>query len=247
MRGRGRGTRSSSSARSRSRSASTSAARRSCGRSCRTGCCPCSSSTATRGSSAKLLQELHAGRAGALRRGERGGAARARAGRRSSSRTTCSLGGPVGAASGLPFAVKAHGSELEYSMRGRPELERVGRGGARRRATRVFVGSRAHPRGAGGGRRPRRARPRGAAGRRRRGVPARGRAPRRSRRSSPRRGATRRTRGTRGAAPRRGQRRAARGVPRRRRADGRLLREAARQQGRPPPARGAARRSTRAP
>jgi glycosyltransferase involved in cell wall biosynthesis len=36
------------------------------------------------------------------------------------------LGGPVGAASGLPFAVKAHGSELEYSMRGRPELERWG-------------------------------------------------------------------------------------------------------------------------
>jgi glycosyltransferase involved in cell wall biosynthesis len=36
------------------------------------------------------------------------------------------LGGPVGAASGLPFAVKAHGSELEYAMRGRPELERWG-------------------------------------------------------------------------------------------------------------------------
>ena len=28
------------------------------------------------------------------------------------------LGGPVGVASGVPFAVKAHGSELEYSMRG---------------------------------------------------------------------------------------------------------------------------------
>ena len=36
------------------------------------------------------------------------------------------MGGPVGAASGLPFRVKAHGSELEYSMRGRPELERLG-------------------------------------------------------------------------------------------------------------------------
>ena len=33
------------------------------------------------------------------------------------------LGGPVGAATGAPFRVKAHGSELEYSMRGRPELE----------------------------------------------------------------------------------------------------------------------------
>ena len=30
------------------------------------------------------------------------------------------MGAPVGAASGLPFRVKAHGSELEYSMRGRP-------------------------------------------------------------------------------------------------------------------------------
>jgi glycosyltransferase involved in cell wall biosynthesis len=32
------------------------------------------------------------------------------------------LGAPVGAASGLPFRVKAHGSELEYSMRDRPDL-----------------------------------------------------------------------------------------------------------------------------
>ena len=32
------------------------------------------------------------------------------------------LGGPVGAASGLPYVVKAHGSELEFSMRGDPEL-----------------------------------------------------------------------------------------------------------------------------
>jgi glycosyltransferase involved in cell wall biosynthesis len=32
------------------------------------------------------------------------------------------LGAPVAAASGLPSIVKAHGSELEYSMRGRPEL-----------------------------------------------------------------------------------------------------------------------------
>jgi glycosyltransferase involved in cell wall biosynthesis len=36
------------------------------------------------------------------------------------------MGGPVGAATGAPFRVKAHGSELEYSMRGRPELERRG-------------------------------------------------------------------------------------------------------------------------
>jgi glycosyltransferase involved in cell wall biosynthesis len=36
------------------------------------------------------------------------------------------MGGPVGEATGAPFRVKAHGSELEYSMRGRPELERRG-------------------------------------------------------------------------------------------------------------------------
>jgi glycosyltransferase involved in cell wall biosynthesis len=32
------------------------------------------------------------------------------------------LGAPVGAASGIRFRVKAHGSELEYAMRGRPDL-----------------------------------------------------------------------------------------------------------------------------
>jgi glycosyltransferase involved in cell wall biosynthesis len=32
------------------------------------------------------------------------------------------LGGPVGDAVGVPYAVKAHGSELEFSMRGNPEL-----------------------------------------------------------------------------------------------------------------------------
>ena len=37
------------------------------------------------------------------------------------------LGAPVGAASGAPFAVKAHGSELEYSMRGNDELSAWGR------------------------------------------------------------------------------------------------------------------------
>jgi hypothetical protein len=36
------------------------------------------------------------------------------------------LGAPVGAATGAPFRIKAHGSELEYSMRGRPELEQWG-------------------------------------------------------------------------------------------------------------------------
>jgi glycosyltransferase involved in cell wall biosynthesis len=50
------------------------------------------------------------------------------------------LGGPVGAASGARYAVKAHGSELEYSMRGRPELGHWGRE-ALERASAVFVGS----------------------------------------------------------------------------------------------------------
>jgi glycosyltransferase involved in cell wall biosynthesis len=50
------------------------------------------------------------------------------------------MGGPVGAASGTPFRVKAHGSELEYSMRGRPELERWG-AAALAGADATYVGS----------------------------------------------------------------------------------------------------------
>ena len=50
------------------------------------------------------------------------------------------MGGPVGAASGARFRVKVHGSELEYSMRGRPELERLG-AEALARAEVTYVGS----------------------------------------------------------------------------------------------------------
>jgi glycosyltransferase involved in cell wall biosynthesis len=50
------------------------------------------------------------------------------------------LGGAVGAGVGERFRVKAHGSELEYSMRGRPELEEWGRE-VLVRAEAVFVGS----------------------------------------------------------------------------------------------------------
>ncbi len=50
------------------------------------------------------------------------------------------LGGPVGAATGARFAVKAHGSELEYSMRGNAELSAWGRE-ALERAEAIFVGS----------------------------------------------------------------------------------------------------------
>ncbi|MGH8834018.1 MAG: glycosyltransferase family 4 protein [Actinomycetes bacterium] len=50
------------------------------------------------------------------------------------------MGGPVGAATGACYAVKAHGSELEYSMRGRPELARLGRESLLG-ATATYVGS----------------------------------------------------------------------------------------------------------
>jgi glycosyltransferase involved in cell wall biosynthesis len=50
------------------------------------------------------------------------------------------MGGPVGAAAGAPFRVKAHGSELEYSMRGRPELEHWG-AEALAKADATYVGS----------------------------------------------------------------------------------------------------------
>jgi glycosyltransferase involved in cell wall biosynthesis len=50
------------------------------------------------------------------------------------------LGGPVGAASGARYAVKAHGSELEYAMRGNPELQAWGRESLAG-AEAVFVGS----------------------------------------------------------------------------------------------------------
>jgi glycosyltransferase involved in cell wall biosynthesis len=50
------------------------------------------------------------------------------------------MGAPVGAASGARFRVKAHGSELEYSMRGNAELEAWG-GESLPSADAVFVGS----------------------------------------------------------------------------------------------------------
>ena len=50
------------------------------------------------------------------------------------------LGGPVAAGAGAPYAVKAHGSELEYSMRGNAELAAWGRE-ALAGAGATFVGS----------------------------------------------------------------------------------------------------------
>jgi glycosyltransferase involved in cell wall biosynthesis len=50
------------------------------------------------------------------------------------------LGGPVGAAAGAPWRVKAHGSELEYSMRGNEELSAWG-AASLKSADAVYVGS----------------------------------------------------------------------------------------------------------
>ena len=50
------------------------------------------------------------------------------------------LGGPVAAATGAPYAVKAHGSELEYAIRGNPDLAAWSRE-ALAGAGAVFVGS----------------------------------------------------------------------------------------------------------
>jgi len=50
------------------------------------------------------------------------------------------LGGPVGAATGARYAIKAHGSELEYSLRGNKELSRWGLESLAG-AEAVFVGS----------------------------------------------------------------------------------------------------------
>jgi glycosyltransferase involved in cell wall biosynthesis len=50
------------------------------------------------------------------------------------------LGGPVAAATGARYAVKAHGSELEYAIRGNPELA-AWAGEALAGAEAVFVGS----------------------------------------------------------------------------------------------------------
>lgn len=50
------------------------------------------------------------------------------------------LGAPVGAAAGLPFVVKAHGSELEFSIRGNEEL-RAWAGETLAHAEEIYAGS----------------------------------------------------------------------------------------------------------
>lgn len=50
------------------------------------------------------------------------------------------MGGPIGKATGSPFRVKIHGSELEYSIRGRPKLIEMARNSLAS-ADAVYVGS----------------------------------------------------------------------------------------------------------
>ena len=95
------------------------------------------------------------------------------------------LGAPVGAATGAPFTVKAHGSELELAIRGNEELA-AGAGRLFAGADDVLAGSEHIRRAPGGGRRPGRVPGPGAsrpAGSRHRRA-GRSRAPRRSQGSS---------------------------------------------------------------
>ncbi len=50
------------------------------------------------------------------------------------------MGGPVAAATGIPFGVKVHGSELEYALRDRPDLAGVARE-ALTASTAIYVGT----------------------------------------------------------------------------------------------------------
>ena len=154
------------------------------------------------------------------------------------------LGGPVGAATGAAFAVKAHGSELEYAMRGRRDLGAWGAESLDRRA-RDVRGLGPHPRGGQRGLRAGPARARGAARGRHRALAARG--ARGRARGVARRGAqaTRRTSGTpRSGFPTTGTRRGSQPFLARRASHRRLLRQADRAEGRARPARRAAAAST---
>ena len=84
---------------------------------------------------------LHPGRARRIRRGERGGAARRCCPPTSCSRTTSCSAAPSAPRAGAPFVVKAHGSELEYSMRGNGPARARGRPRRSRGADAVYVGS----------------------------------------------------------------------------------------------------------
>ena len=158
------------------RSATTSAARASSCPSCRTACCRSSCSTATRGSRRGCCRTSRVEERDALRRGERRSACASCCRPTSSSRTTCCSAGPSPPRAARRYAVKAHGSELEYSMRGNGRSSSGWGAEALAGADAVFVGS-AHIRAVledvvGHVDRVLR----GPARRRRRGVRARGRA-----------------------------------------------------------------------
>ena len=242
----GRGTTSPSSARSRSRSATTSAAPSRCGRTS-AGCCRCSCSTATRATTSSSLQDCTRAELDALGRGERGGARASTCRPTSSSRTTCCSAARSGPRRGARFAVKAHGSELEYSMRGQRGAVGVG---ARRRSRRPRPSSSAPPTSARCSRRSSATSTACTRCRRASTSTSGGREPREealaglldeARRDPPNPGNANERLPDEGNAERLAR------VPRGRRADRRLLRQAALQQGRPRPARGAPRSSTRAP
>ena len=134
-------------------------------------CCPCSSSTAT---TATTCGASRTARAPSSKPGWRRTPAPSSSScpPMSSSRTTSSSAARSGQRAGAPFAVKAHGSELEYSMRGNAGAVGVGGGGACARECDVRR-VRAHPHRARRGLRAHRARLRGAARRRYRRVGSR--------------------------------------------------------------------------
>ncbi len=144
----------------------------------------------------------------------------------SSSATTCCSAAPSERRAGRRYAVKAHGSELEYSMRGQRGASAWGQEVARAARRRRSSARRTSASVLRGGVRPRRPRARGSARRRRRRVAAR--AARRRARGADRGGAARpaesRQRDER--LPDEGNAGAPRSVPRRRRPDRRLLRQA---------------------
>ena len=87
----------------------------------------CSCSTATRGSRRGCCRTSRRRSAQRYVDANVGGAAGARCPADLVFTNHVLMGGAVGAGTGERFRVKAHGSELEYSMRGRPELEAWGR------------------------------------------------------------------------------------------------------------------------
>ena len=134
-----------------------------------------------RGARGAAAAGLHASASATLRGSERGGAARARSGRRRLRESRAA--GRAGRTRRAALPLRREGARLGARvLDARPSRARALGRRVARDADAVFVGSRAHPRGARGCRRPRRPRARGAAGSRRRRVRARG-ARRRARRA----------------------------------------------------------------